>query len=138
MAQQEHQTANYRILIVDDDPAVLRTYALLMQRQGYAVTTANSAEYAQKLLAEGSFDLMLTDLAMEKWRSGFELIEFAKGRHPAMPALLITGYATPQVWEEAIKRRVRILLKPIDIPELMETVTEALMGRAGGAHGTTA
>lgn len=99
---------------------------MLMERQGYTATTANSSEEADRILAKEPFDLMLCDLSLEKQKSGFEVIDAAKKQYPAMPAVLITGYATQIAVEEAGKRGVKVLFKPIEIPELLTTIAELL------------
>ncbi len=114
------------ILVVDDEPHVLVTYQLILQQQGYEVSAALSAEQARKMLSERKVDLLLCDLSLEKQESGFDVIEFARQKDPAMPALLLTGYATQEANDRAEESGIPVLFKPIDIKELLQTITELL------------
>src|ERR1700689_1442230 len=89
------------ILVVDDEPNVLVTYRLILQQQGYEVTAALSSDEARKALAEENIDLLLCDLSLEKQENGFDVIEFGRQRNPQMPAVLLTGYATPEANDRA-------------------------------------
>jgi DNA-binding NtrC family response regulator len=114
------------ILVVDDEPNVLVTYRLILQQQGYEVSAALSAEEARKLLAEGPVDMLLCDLSLEKQESGFDVIEFAREIDPGMPTVLLTGYATQDANDRAEERGIPVLFKPIDIKELLQTISELL------------
>jgi DNA-binding NtrC family response regulator len=115
------------ILVVDDEAAVLFTYKLLLERNGYEPTPVVSAEQAKNALAGRPFDLMLCDLSLEEKDSGFKVIEFARERHPGMPSILITGYASADAAQKAADLGVPVLYKPIDIQELMTTIPALLM-----------
>jgi DNA-binding NtrC family response regulator len=114
------------ILVVDDEPNVLVTYRLILQQQGYEVTAALSSDEARKALAEENIDLLLCDLSLEKQENGFDVIEFGRQRNPAMPTLLLTGYATQEANDRAEELGIPMLFKPIDIKELLQTISEML------------
>lgn len=114
------------ILVVDDEPHVLVTYQLILQQQGYEVSAALSAEEARKMLLERKIDLLLCDLSLEKQENGFDVIEFARQIDPGMPTLLLTGYATQEANERADESGIPVLFKPIDIKELLQTITGLL------------
>ncbi len=114
------------ILVVDDEPHVLVTYQLILQQQGYEVSAALSAEQARKMLLERKVDLLLCDLSLEKQENGFDVIEFARQKDPEMPTLLLTGYATQEANDRADESGIPVLFKPIDIKELLQTITELL------------
>jgi DNA-binding NtrC family response regulator len=114
------------ILVVDDEAAVLFTYKLLLERNGYQPTPVVSAEQAKGALAGQSFDLMLCDLSLEEKDSGFKVIEFAREKRPGMPSILITGYASADAAQKAADLGVPVLYKPIDIQELMTTIPALL------------
>ena len=120
-------TTGKSILVVDDEAAVLFTYKLLLERNGYQPTPVVSAEQAKSALAGRPFDLMLCDLSLEEKDSGFKVIEFARERHPGMPSILITGYASADAAQKAADLGVPVLYKPIDIQELMTTIPALLM-----------
>jgi len=115
-----------QILVVDDEPNVLITYRLILQQRGYEVSAAVSSEEARQVLGEKPIDLLLCDLSLEKQENGFDVIEFARQRHPDMPAVLLTGYATPEANDRAQELGIPVLFKPIDINELLQTISALL------------
>jgi DNA-binding NtrC family response regulator len=114
------------ILVVDDEPHVLLTYRLILQQQGYEVSAAISADEARTMLLERKIDLLLCDLSLERQENGFDVIEFARQKDPHMPAVLLTGYATQDANLRAEESGIPVLFKPIDIKELLQTITELL------------
>jgi DNA-binding NtrC family response regulator len=114
------------ILVVDDEPNVLVTYRLILQQQGYEVSAALSSEEARKSLAEEEIDLLLCDLSLEKQENGFDVIDFARQKNPEMPTVLLTGYATPEANDRADELGIPMLFKPIDIKELLQTISQML------------
>lgn len=115
-----------RILVVDDEPNVLVTYRLILQQRGYEVSAALSSEEARATLAEHEIDLLLCDLSLEKQENGFDVIEVARLKNPQMPTVLLTGYATPEANERAEQMAIPVLFKPIDIKELLNTISQLL------------
>lgn len=115
-----------RILVVEDDPAVLTTYRMLLEQQGYAVVSAESYDQAKRSLRDGNFDLLICDLSLEKQHSAFEVIEAARQAHPDLAAVVVTGYASPDEMSRAEETGVRVLLKPIEIEEFLSTIANAL------------
>ena len=114
------------ILVVDDEPNVLVTYRLILQQQGYEVSAAISSGEAREALSEKEIDLLLCDLSLEKQKNGFDVIDFAHDKSPHMPTVLLTGYATPEANDHARKLGIPVLFKPIDIKELLETISGLL------------
>ena len=114
------------ILVVDDEANVLLTYRLILEQQGYSVSAAISSEKAREAIREGNIDLLLCDLSLEKQENGFDVIDFARQNDPAMPAVLLTGYATPEATEHAQELAIPVLFKPIDIKELLDTISGLL------------
>ncbi len=119
----------FRILVVDDEPNVLVTYRLILQQQGYEVGAVLSSDEARRALSEKSIDLLLCDLSLEKQESGFDVVEFARCQNPDLPTVLLTGYATPEANEHAEELGIPVLFKPIDIKELLETISGLLRER---------
>jgi DNA-binding NtrC family response regulator len=114
------------ILVVDDEPNVLITYRLILQQQGYKVSAAISSDEARTVIATEPVDLLLCDLSLEKQESGFDVVEFARSKDPNMPAVLLTGYATQDANDRADERNIPVLFKPIDIKQLLESISELL------------
>lgn len=112
-----------RTLIVDDEPSVLMTYTLIFEEVGHQVISAASAREAKTVLEREAFDLLLCDLTLDAHHSGFDIIDFAKARHPDLTTFLMTGYATEDVMALAEARGVTsVFFKPVDTDELLRAV----------------
>jgi DNA-binding NtrC family response regulator len=114
------------ILIVDDEKSVLETYAMILEKKGYAVETAISSTAAISILDERNIDILLCDYSLEQEHTGFEVIDHARRRKPQMKCLLITGYASLETADEAKRKNIQVLYKPIDIAQFFQTI-ESLM-----------
>lgn len=68
----------YKVLLVDDDAAVLKMLRMLFQVRDFEVTTASSAQEAITKLDDASFDLVVTDMRMETTTAGFDVVHSAK------------------------------------------------------------
>jgi len=109
-----------RLLVVDDDPSVLLTYKLIFELQGYEVVAVFGAREAMPVLEKNHFDLLICDLSLETSEGGLEIIASARRRDPGVPAILLTGFATPELAAEAECRNIEVIYKPIEIRELLE------------------
>src|ERR1700753_736259 len=79
-----------RVLLADDDPELRRAVTRTLERGGFTVLSAEDGQRAAALLAEQSFDALLTDVTMPKM-NGIELLRVARERDLEMPVLLMTG-----------------------------------------------
>ena len=116
-------TGKYRVLVVDDEAAVLLTYRLILEQQGYDVVACCTSVEAIAALELQSFDAVLCDYSLEEQHTGFEVISAARQRDPATPAALLTGYATKETADEAIIQGIVIMFKPIEIAEFLATTS---------------
>jgi DNA-binding response OmpR family regulator len=90
------------------------------------VSAALSSDEARQVISNDGIDLLLCDLSLEKQENGFDVIEFARQKDSATPAVLLTGYATPEATDRAKELGIPVLFKPIDINELLETIAALL------------
>jgi CheY-like chemotaxis protein len=81
-----------RVLVVDDDPMVCTAIESCLQRQGFVVTIADGGEAGIRALETSAFDVVLVDIFMPHMR-GFESIRLFHERAPAMPLVVMSGYA---------------------------------------------
>jgi CheY-like chemotaxis protein len=110
------------ILVVDDDPDLLRAYACVLQDEGYRVLTAQSGTDALILARKERIDLLITDVVMPVM-DGFELIQRLKLQldDAAPPTIVCSGFDITE--REALRRGARIFLpKPTDAPTLMRAI----------------
>ena len=112
------------MLIVDDEPNVCVTLKLIFQKDGFVVETAGSAAKGIGLLkTDRKFDLVLTDIRMEREGSGFELARVAKQVNPSSKLILLTGYGTMHNARRALDIHIdHFVIKPVEVPDLIETV----------------
>jgi CheY-like chemotaxis protein len=115
-----------RVLVVDDERNVLLTYRMLLEQEGYDATASLTAKEAIRLLEKQKFDILLCDLSLEEKRTGFEVINAARERDADVPAVLLTGYASPEAAEYAKANDVAVLYKPIEIEEFLKTIASLL------------
>lgn len=116
-----------RVLIVDDDAAVLQASSILLSRAGFVVDGAASGETALHSIQERSYSAILSDINMEGM-SGLELLRTIRERDLDTPVILITGGPTLQTAIDAMAWGAhRYLLKPVAPKELVEAVTRAVL-----------
>jgi DNA-binding response OmpR family regulator len=106
------------LLLVDDEPAVLQTTELILQRDGYSVSTAKTADDASRLLKAIDFDLVLLDCLPDYAR----LIQEAKGLNPNVRIAVCTGNPTAS----NLPLADIVLHKPIPPPILMAEIASLL------------
>jgi two-component system response regulator GlrR len=108
-----------KILVVDDDPSILKVIRMRLEAQGYRVTTAIEAEKAVALAVENTFDAALLDLKL-KGENGIHLMQALHQIHPEMPVIILTAYGTIKSAVAAIKKGAySYLTKPFDHEELL-------------------
>ncbi len=116
------------ILVVEDEPAILQVTTETLGRHGYQARAASSAEEALAVLGgEGKIpDLVLSDIVLPG-ASGIELFKKARGQRPALPFLLMSGYANEKVhWPWIQTRKIPFLEKPFTTAQLLKMVQVAL------------
>lgn len=108
-----------KILVVDDDPSILKVLRMRLEAQGYQVTTAIDAHGAIDLAQENMFDVALLDLKLNG-KNGIELMEDLHQINPEMPVIILTAYGTIKSAVAAMKKRAySYLTKPFDHEELL-------------------
>lgn len=119
-----------RVLAVDDDPAALEAIVALLQKDGYEVHTASSAEAAEELLSRFSYPLIITDLVLPG-QSGIDLVRRAGECQPEASSIVVTGHATLRTAIDALKAGAAdYLTKPVDPDELRGLIALALEERS--------
>jgi len=115
-----------RILIVDDDRSMREFLEILLDREGYVITSASRGTVALDLCKKEKFDLIITDLKMPGI-SGIDLLKRIKEISPETMVILITAYASGQSAIEAMKEGAHDYLeKNFDVEDLKSTVRDAL------------
>ena len=114
------------LLLVDDDPDLLKLISLRLTSAGYRVRTAGSGEAALAAIAITRPALVITDLKMPGI-DGHQLFEAIHRQHPAMPVIILTAHGTIPEAVSATQRGVfGFLTKPFDSQELLQKVAAAV------------
>jgi signal transduction histidine kinase len=95
------------ILLLEDDPGVARLERLRLERSGYAVVTAATAEEGLRTVAEGGIDLIVLDQKLSPGTSGLECFRQIKAAGYNVPAILVTGMQEENLLLEAMRAGVR-------------------------------
>ena len=115
-----------RVLAVDDEEMNLAVCREVLIPEGHEVLTAASGEEALRLVAQESFDLVITDLVMPGL-SGWDVASGVKRCSPRTRVLLLSGWAVQQNEEEVRAAGVdRVLTKPVGVVELLDSVQQLL------------
>ena len=117
---------NTKIMIVDDEKIALKNLEHVMKKEGYEVVGTQSGQNALKLLEEQNFDVVLTDLKMEKV-DGMQILKKCNELHPETEVIMITGFATLESAVDAMKHGAfYYIAKPFKLDEVRKVVKEAL------------
>jgi CheY-like chemotaxis protein len=123
-----------RVLIVDDDPIVLRSLCDTLEHDGHLVTPVNSGQKGIEVFraqpANQSFDAVITDLGMPHVDGG-KVAGAVKGASPATPVILLTGWGQRLEEEGDLPAHVdRVLAKPPKLHELREALAWCVQTRS--------
>ncbi len=120
-----------RILLIDDDPLVIRTLDQLLEREGYSVICAESGAEAVKLIENMTFDLIISDVKMPGM-NGIETTEaiqdILKGKNEkSVPVIFITGYADEENYIQSQNMNAAdFIYKPFDKIVLLQSIENVL------------
>jgi two-component system response regulator GlrR len=115
-----------RILLVDDDPGLLRLLSIRLRAEGFEVEAVESAHKALAALNRFRPDLVITDLRMDKM-DGIGLLKELQTRSPGLRVVIVTAHGTiPDAVVATQSGAFGFLTKPIDKDQLMQTVRKAI------------
>ncbi len=131
-----------RILVIDDDPAILSVAELLLRRDGHAVVATREAKQGLRTLGRESFDLVIVDIFMPEM-DGLETLNQVQRLRPGLPVIVMSGYQ----FEAAVAPRpdflhmatalgaTSSLKKPFRPADLMQAVSSCLARHDSSAAG---
>jgi len=121
--------ASGAVLLVDDDPGVLRAFRRALQADGHRVVCAEDGALVPGLIRRERFDAIVSDVSMAGL-DGFGVLREAHAHDPDLPVVLVTGGATLDAAIRALELGAhRFLLKPLDIDVLTSAVRAAVAHR---------
>ncbi len=83
---------SFRVLLVDDEPAILDLFKLALELDGFQVQTADSGVAGLALLARNPYDLVITDMRMETPTAGFNVVRAAARLRPRPVVAILSAY----------------------------------------------
>ncbi|WP_447869995.1 two-component system response regulator GlrR [Serratia fonticola] len=114
------------LLLVDDDPSLLKLLGMRLTSEGFHVTTAESGQEALRLLAREKIDLVISDLRMDEM-DGMALFAEIQKYQPGMPVIILTAHGSIPDAVAATQQGVfSFLTKPVDRDALYKAIDEAL------------
>jgi EAL domain-containing protein (putative c-di-GMP-specific phosphodiesterase class I)/CheY-like chemotaxis protein len=115
-----------RVLVVDDDPAQVRSIGRVLRHHGYDVESAANGEEASRVLHADAFDVVLSDIAMPGM-DGIQLLKFIREQALDVPVVLLTGEPAVSTAVKALEYGAfHYLTKPIDFPDLEVVIDKAV------------
>jgi CheY-like chemotaxis protein len=130
-------SASRKVLVVDDDPVVGKSFDRVLSAKGYAVITASNGQEALDKLKAEHYDVVFTDIKMPGM-SGLEMAERVRESQPWLPVVIVTGYGSPDNEARAEAAGVSgFLRKPLS-PEMIEgSAQKALSEKDATEHSAT-
>lgn len=114
------------LLLVDDDPGLLKLLGMRLISEGYQVSTAESGQEGLRLLAKEKIDLVISDLRMDEM-DGMQLFAEIQKVNPGMPVIILTAHGSIPDAVSATRQGVfSFLTKPVDKEALYKAIDEAL------------
>jgi DNA-binding NtrC family response regulator len=119
-----------RVLVVDDDPALVRLYCRGLEAAGYAVQGAQDGTEALRIIARGGLDVVVSDIRMPRM-GGLDLVIQAQRLVPELAFVLMTAQLDAEGYTRAHAAGVvRYLLKPVGLVQLSRAVANAVQLKA--------
>jgi DNA-binding NtrC family response regulator len=114
------------ILVIDDNPSIIKLMAKILKANDYEVSTASGGELGIKKLEKNDYDLVFTDLMMPDI-SGMEVLEHVISKSPKTMCIILTAHGTIKSSVDAIKKGAfDYITKPVSPTELLVVVEKAL------------
>ena len=115
-----------RVVLVDDDPGLLRLITIRLRSEGFEVAACENASQALTTVPRFLPDVLVTDLRM-KDKDGISLLKDLQGRYPALPVILLTAHGTiPDAVTATKSGAFAFLTKPVEKEQLLEQIGAAL------------
>ena len=121
------QRKTARLLLVDDDPGLLKLLGMRLTSEGYTVLTAQSGPEGLKMLMREKIDLVISDLRMDEM-DGMQLFSEIQKAHPGLPVIILTAHGSIPDAVAATQQGVfSFLTKPVDRDALYKAIDDALV-----------
>jgi DNA-binding NtrC family response regulator len=116
----------YRILIIDDDENIRKVLQTILEDEGYAVETADTAKKGIERSEKAFFNLALIDVRLPDME-GIELLTKLRDTKPKIRKIIVTGYPTLQNAVAAVNKGADgYIMKPFDVEKILATIKDQL------------
>lgn len=113
--------------MVDDEESIRLTLAEILRERALDVIVAGSVDEAVHKIRAGAFDVVLSNLNIQRAGDGFEVIREARQRNPRVVAILLTGYPGVESAIQGIRQQIDdYFVKPCDVDLLVKRINEIL------------
>ena len=121
-----------RVLLVDDEAAILFAYRRLIEREGVGVDSCASIESAVAMPTAGNYQVVIADLRLSGTdnQDGMELLSFIRDLHPRTRVILVTGYGSPRIREAALSLGAAHYFEKPVLPAVILAALMELLGPA--------
>ncbi len=127
-------TNEWNILLVDDEVEFVTTLAERLDLRGIAARVAHDGESALKAVNEDEPHVMVLDMMMPGMK-GIEVLQRVREQHPSVQVILLTGQGKTRDGIDGMRHGAfAYLMKPLDIEELIRTLSEAVAAGQGASH----
>jgi EAL domain-containing protein (putative c-di-GMP-specific phosphodiesterase class I)/CheY-like chemotaxis protein len=118
-------TSKSLVLLVEDEVALRRAFARMLEESGFSIVQAGDGQQAIDALADGAFEVVLTDVSMPGM-DGIQLLRAVRERDPDVPVILISGNPTVESAVKAVEYgALQYLIKPVESRILIDAVERA-------------
>jgi DNA-binding response OmpR family regulator len=116
-----------KVLVVDDDKTIRTTLCTILEKHGFDATPAADVSGALKLISSQKYDVLVTDLHMPGAGDGLTVVSAMRHANPEAVTLLLSSFPEMSAASNAILMQTdEILVKPMNIPDLIEAITQRL------------
>jgi CheY-like chemotaxis protein len=122
--------AGETVLVIDDEPTVRMLIVEVLREAGYTALEAEDGPSGLKLLTgDGRIDLLITDVGLPGGMNGRQVADAARGYHPDLKVLFVTGYAeNAAVGNGHLGPGMEVITKPFVMAELADKIMEMIEG----------
>jgi ActR/RegA family two-component response regulator len=116
-----------QILFVDDEENIRLTLSMMLKNEGFKVTTAATVADALRLMSEHKFDVLISDMNIQRAGDGFAVVSAMRSTQPGAVRLILTGYPAIDTALQALREEVDdYLIKPTEVEQIVAKIHERL------------
>jgi EAL domain-containing protein (putative c-di-GMP-specific phosphodiesterase class I)/CheY-like chemotaxis protein len=124
-----HVPSRGSVLLIDDDRSILKLYGRILRGAAFLVVEVSESRCAAEFLADGHFDVVVTDVVMPT-TDGVDILRAVREHDPDMPVVLMSGTACLDSALAAVEHgAIRYLRKPVSCAVLIQVVEDAVRAR---------